>query len=206
MLPIAAFLLFVLFWLAITTLLGFASGWYTLMRRYPDHSQVALLTLRSQSGSLGSVGLHNVLRFGVCASGLRIGIIRLFGPFCRDFLVPWQSITISRKEGVMSRTATLHFGTAHLSLPSQVANRLARAAGTHWPEAGPFPEEPDAAVRSQLLKQWLFATSLAAAFFVIVPRIVAPPGRRPPIAVAILLPAIVFGAAFLVQYLRRRGN
>jgi hypothetical protein len=206
MLPLAAFLLFVLLWLTITTLLGFMSGWYSLMRRYPDHSQVALLTLRSQSGSLGSVGLHNVLRLGVCASGLRVGIIRLFGPFCRDFLVPWQSISISRKEGVMSRTATLHFGSGNLSLPSAVANRLARAAGTRWPEAGPFPEEPDGAARSRFLKQWLAATSLAAAFFVIVPRIVAAPGQRPPIAVAILFPAVVFGIAFLVQYMRRRGD
>lgn len=206
MLPIAFPLSFALLWFAITTLLGLISGWYSLMRRYPDHPQVALLTLKNQSGSLGSVGMRGVLRLGVCTSGLRIGLIRLFGPFCRDFLVPWQSISVSRKDRVLWRTATLDFGCGRLSLPAEVANRLARAAGNHWPEPGPFPEETDAAVRSRLLKQWLAATTFAAGFFIFVPLIAAPTGERPPIVVAILFPAIVFGAAFLVQYLRRRKD
>lgn len=152
-LPVAFLLYFALLWFGVTTLLGFLSGWYSLMRRYPDRPEAALLTLESQSGSLGGVGIRGALRLSVCASGLRIGLMRLLGPFCRDFLVPWQSISITRKDRVLWRTATLDLGSGRLRLPSEVADRLARVAGNHWPEPGPFPEEADGAVRSRLLKQ-----------------------------------------------------
>jgi hypothetical protein len=47
-------------------------------------------------------------------------------------------------------------------------------------------------------------TALAAAFFIIAPRLATPKAaERPPIAVAILFPAIVFGIGAVVQYFRR---
>ena len=202
---------FALLWVSVTALLGFVSGWYGLMRRYPDRPEAALLTLKNQSGSLGVVGMRSVLRLSVCDSGLRVGLMKLFGLFSRDFLVPWQSISISRKDRVLWRTAILDFGSGSLILPSEVAasevaDRLARVAGGHWPEPGPFPEEADANVRSILLKEWSAATIFAAAFFVFVPMVVAPAGERPAILVAILFPAVVLGAVFFVRYLRRRKN
>ena len=48
-------------------------------------------------------------------------------------------------------------------------------------------------------------TALAAAFFIIAPRLATPnAAARPPIAVAILFPAIVFGIGAVVQYFRRQ--
>jgi hypothetical protein len=38
------------------------------------------------------------LKLSPCSSGLRLGIVRLFGPFCRDFLVPWDEISVVRKD------------------------------------------------------------------------------------------------------------
>jgi hypothetical protein len=192
--------LFALFWLGVTTLLGFLSGWYDLMRRYPDRPEVPLLSLKYQSGMLGLVGLRGVLHLGVCSSGIRMRLVRLFGPFCRDIFLPWQSLSVSRRNRFLWRTAILQIGGWRLSLDSAVADRLARAAGGRWPEPGPFPKETNFAVGAQLLGRWLAGTTITAAFFVFVPLVAAPAGDRPPIAVAILFPAIVFGVVAFVQY------
>jgi hypothetical protein len=106
--PTSFLLFFIFMWFSVTTLLGLLSGWYSLMRRFPDRPESPLLTLRNLSGSLGLAGMQRVLTVSVCPSGLRVGIMRL------------------------------------------------------------------------------------------------PEGARPPIAVAILFPALVFGAGSVYQYLRRR--
>lgn len=46
---------------------------------------------------------------------------------------------------------------------------------------------------------------IAALFFILVPLAVAPPGVRPPIVVAILFPAIVFGVVTIVRYVREKN-
>jgi hypothetical protein len=48
-------------------------------------------------------------------------------------------------------------------------------------------------------------TCAAALFFTLVPLAVAPTGTRPPIVVAILFPAIVFGAITIVRFVRERS-
>jgi hypothetical protein len=74
-----------------------------------------------------------------------------------------------------------------LKVFADVADRLARAAGSHWPEPRSFPEEKGSQAFSRIIKQWVFRGA-----------------NRPPIAVAILFPAIVFGIGALVQYFRRQ--
>ncbi len=92
-----------------------------------------------------------------------------------------------------------------LTVFADVADHMGRAAGNHWPEPGPFPEETGGQAFSRIAKQWAFTTSLAAAFFIIVPRLASPKGTDgPPIVVAVLFPAIVFGIAAMVQYFRRQ--
>jgi len=207
--PAQFLLFFVLLWFGVTTLLGLLSGWYILMRRFPDRPDPALHTFRYLSGLLGLVGMQRILTISVCHCGLRIGMMRLFGPFCRDFLVPWDAIRVRRKDRYFWRTATLEFGSQgypRLSIPNEVADRLARAASQNWPEAGPFPEESNTQSLSRIAKQWQASTVLAATFFIVVPRIAAPNGAHPPIAVAILFPAIVFGMGGVYQYLRRRRD
>jgi hypothetical protein len=88
---------------------------------------------------------------------------------------------------------------------ADVADRLARSAGNRWPEAGTFPEETSHEALSRVAKQWVAMTSLAAALFILAPRLMSRNGRdEPPIAVAVLFPAIVFGIAAMVQYFRRK--
>lgn len=205
-LPLWFPLLFAGIWFAVTTALGWWSGWYALMRRYPNRLDPSMLTLKGQSGSLGGVNMRSILKLGVCPSGLRIGMVRLLGPFCRDFLVPWEAIHIHRKDRFFWRSAVLDFGVpacGTLTLRSDVADRLARAAAELWPEPGPFPKESASEARARIFKQWSAMTAFAATFFLIVPRVMAPKGSWPPAVVAICFPAIVFGVVSVVRYIGR---
>ncbi len=205
--PLYFLIFFPLLWFAVTMLLSFLSGWFGLMERFPDRAENPLLTLTGQSGSLGRVSMSRILTLSVCPAGLRIGIMRIFGPFSRDFLVPWDEITVARADRVLWRVAKLSFGRppiSTLTLQPHVADRLARAAGARWPELGSFPEETNNQALSRVVKQWLAATCFASAFFCIAPRLIGPKGvNGPPIAVAVLFPAIVFGIGAMVQYFRR---
>ncbi len=205
--PLYFLICFPLFWFAVTILLSFISGWYGLMEQYPDRAETALAILKNQSGSLGPVSMRGILSLSVCPSGLRVGIMRVFGPFCRDFFVPWNEITVTRGDRFFWKVAKLSFGQpsiGKLTLFADVADRMARAAGDHWPEPGSFPEEGVGQAFSRIAKQWVFMTTIAAAFFIIVPRLLSPKGAAgPPIVAAILFPALVFGIVAMVQYFRR---
>jgi hypothetical protein len=134
--------------------------------------------------------------------------MRVFGPFSRDFFVPWEAIKITRNDVWFWSVAKLQFGApgvGSLAIPAHVANRLARAAMGQWPESGPFPEENHRDTLWRLLTQWGAMTCVAALFFTLVPLAVAPSGDRPPIFVAILFPAIAFGAITIVRYVRDRS-
>jgi hypothetical protein len=108
--PLYFLIAFPLLWFAVTMILSFLSGWFGLMERYPDRDEIPVITLANQSGSLGLVSMRAVLKLSICPSGLRIGIMRIFGPFCRDFLVPWNEITVTRSDRVFWTVAKLSFG------------------------------------------------------------------------------------------------
>jgi len=194
---------FIGLWLFVTTVLAVLSGWISLMMRYPDRPERAILKLRWQSGTMGmGVGMRSLLTLSVCPSGLRVGMFRLFGVFCRDFFVPWEEVSISRRESwLLGSRAKIIFGsTGSLTLTSNVADRLARATPERWPEINPPPVETKKDVFRRLGKLWLLGTTIASAFFIAVPRLAAPEATFPPISVAILFPAIVLGISYLLQY------
>jgi hypothetical protein len=152
--------------------------------------------------------MQGVLTLSVCPLGLRVGIMRVFGPFCRDFLVPWEAISITRRNRLFGASAKLEFGSpsvGSLTIPAHVANKLARAAMGRWPETVPFPEEKRRDTLRRLLTQWAAITCAAVLFFTLVSLAIAPPEARPPIVVAILFPAIVFGVFTIVRYVRDRS-
>ena len=198
---------FLLLWFGITTALAVVSGWFALAKRFPDTNESPLLRLRSQSGLMRGVSMGGMLYLSVCDSGLRVGMVRLFGPFCRSFLVPWSEIHVVRKELFGQPMAELQFGQpliGNLSLQEHVANRIGRMAGEHWPERY-MPEE---ASRQQtalaLFRYWVGYTALAATFFTVTPMLDNPGGPRPSLAETILFPATIFGIASVVAYVRRR--
>jgi hypothetical protein len=155
--PLYFLLFFVLLWFAVTVLLGFISGWYFLLRIFPDRPETPLRTFKNQSGSIGLVGARSLLTLSACPGGLRVGIMRVFGPFSKNFFVPWNEMSIIRKDRLLWKAATISFGNppvGSLTLMADLADRLARAAGILWPESGPFPEETDAQRSSRIFKQW----------------------------------------------------
>jgi hypothetical protein len=107
------------------------------MERYPDRLEDAKLKLTWQTGAMGvGVNYKNVLKLSVCPSGLRIGVIRLFGPFARDFLVPWRDLQVKRSRWFWTDVAEVSFGGhGKLVVTAAVADKLAAAAGKDWPEA-----------------------------------------------------------------------
>jgi hypothetical protein len=153
------------------------------------------------------VHMRGLLNIAVCPSGLRIGIMRIFGLFCRDFFVPWEEIEVTRKDWYFLRSAQLEFGhprMGSLTIAGDLADQLARAASDHWPEPGSFPPKADGEILLRELKYWLASTTLVAAFFILAPRVLGNPnGAFPPIAVAIGFPAVVFGLAALFRYVSR---
>jgi hypothetical protein len=176
----------------------------TGVRSWPDSGQplfvvTAMATRRTT--------LQTVHFLSNCC-GLRLGIMRLFGPFCRDFLVPWDEISVVRKDRFFAKVVQISFGRpaiGKLTVSADVADRLARAASSHWPEMELVPEETGVGAASRIIKQWILSTVLAAAFFVIAPRVILPKAATPPpILVCVLFPAIIFGFNAIVQYVRRQ--
>jgi hypothetical protein len=200
---------FALLWLGITTLLGLISGWFSLMRNFPDREEAAIRKFTGLSGSMNLVGMHSVLTISVCPGGLRLAMTRLLGPFNRNIFVPWDKIEVIRKDRFLWKSAQLRFGQpaiGALTIPAEVADCLARVAGSHWTELGPFPEESSRDAATRIAIQWAAATTFAAIFFSFGPRLLAPPGARAasvPVAVAVFFPAVVFGVAAIFRYLRR---
>jgi hypothetical protein len=199
---------FAALWLSVTTLLAVLSGWFQLMAAFPDRAEEPILKIRGQSGAMGlGVSFQSVLRLSVCRSGLRIGMMRVFGPFCRDFFVPWKAITVTRKHSFWGRYGKLEFGNPRvgsLTISAQLADRLRQAAGELWPEPRSLAEEERRGTPHPLLLQWAGATFLAALFFTLAPRLMIPGEEGPPLTVAILFPAIVFGVITLIRYLLQR--
>ena len=147
--------------------------------------------------------MGGILRLSVCPSGLRVGMVRIFGIFSKDFLVPWQAISVTRRKSFFLPVAELNFGTpsnGRLVIPTHVANRLAHAARESWPERGPVPVESRKTIFRRVFTMWFLQTILASTFFIVAPRIMGPKGSAPPILAAILFPTIVFGIAAGFRY------
>jgi hypothetical protein len=123
---------FVALWVFITSVIGVASGWYQMMTAYPDRPEAPIQRFSWQSGSMGArVSLQGILRVDVCASGLRFGMMRIFGPFCRDFFVPWGEIAVTPRQMFLVKAVELQFGGRQfprLLVRAGLADRIAGVA------------------------------------------------------------------------------
>jgi hypothetical protein len=209
---------FVTFWMGITIFLGYLSDWYVLMRAFPDQpAEPASYTLSGQWGEMGrGVNMKGILKLAVCASGIRVAVPRLFGPFSRPFLIPWGDLRVVREKRWYGDIAHLEAGTPKLgriTVLDEVATLLADASGERWPEGDRLRPGASRVTRAQIARgvarRWVLMTALASAFFILVPRIAfhaispARPPAYPPLAAAVLFPAIVLGIACLFDYLSR---
>jgi hypothetical protein len=132
-----AYLAIVFFVLAISMVLSAMSGWFKLMRHFPDSGEKSLLTLNFISGRLGFINLNHCLHLSCCPSGLRIAMFRALGPFSKPFLIPWSQLDIKRVASIWGEVAVLQFGKplrGTLIVPGSVADRFALIMKQTWPE------------------------------------------------------------------------
>ena len=126
--------LFILMWTLVTTLLGFLSGWFNLQAWYADdRNEKPILKLGFQSGSMGiGVNFSNCLTLTATRRGLSVRVWRMFGPFQRPLLFPWDEMKVTPKRYMFIRSVRLEIGRppcGSLRLTEKVWNRLATAAG-----------------------------------------------------------------------------
>jgi hypothetical protein len=199
---------FSIFWVLTLTLLGVLSGWFELQKRYPDRDDEVLAGFRFQSGSLSKglpVHMNGMLHLTACRSGLRVGMWRLFGPFSRDFLVPWQVLAVSRHRMLIWRRAEIRLGVeGKLEIAGHLADRIAAAAGGAWPERPiPVPERPSEALRAVFF-DWLLVSSIYGLFFSAMRGVSTPSqGDFPLGARPFLAPFAVIGVLSVIAFLRR---
>ncbi|RKF19277.1 hypothetical protein D6851_12500 [Altericroceibacterium spongiae] len=111
----AALLVFLLFWLLVTTVLQRVAGWPQLEKAFPDRDERPEVIFRMQSGMIGMsakrrIALSACLRYDICPGGMRFMIWRLFGPFAKPFFVPWRALEMRDDDKVLRNGAFLAFG------------------------------------------------------------------------------------------------
>jgi len=193
-------LAFVLFWVLVTAMLGAVTGWYKLQRHFPTGTERPLVTLRMRSGAMGvGVGLHCLLTLRACPMGLRISILRMFGPFQRPFEVPWNQIRVEPAKAFFQPLVRLRLGTpeiGRLTIDARSWRRLASAS----PRLPSEEIAPPSLRRLALvyLLQWAALTLAVGIFFFLASRTMPDHAGVPPL-VAVLLPATIFA---LIQAIR----
>lgn len=206
--PLVFFAVVLVAWLLGGILTGVSSGWYRLMKCYPDQIDEPLLELVGRTGLMGGkMSLRCVLNLSLCARGLRIGMSWWFSLFCRPFFVPWADIHVTRRRMWGVNWAELHFGApslGRLRIEASLADRLARNADAAWPEAGPFPEERVVVSARWYLLTWAVYTVGFTAFFSLAPWLLEHDQSPPPILFEFLASAILVGIGIFNQYRRER--
>ncbi len=190
---------FVLFFLLILTIVGFVSGWFRLRRSYPDRPQTVLRRMRYISCRVGTA--HFVLTLEACDGGLRLRMPGPIGLLYRPILIPWQAIRVTRRDFWLWQSATLEFGqprAGRLRFEAYVADKLAAAAGSRWPEGRVFPQ-PASRAFIQIGLQWLIGSALFAAFFAFVH------GQDTdlPVGYLIAIPVAMVTVACIIRLIRR---
>jgi hypothetical protein len=156
------------------------------------------------------VNSRGILTIEAYERGLRLKFMRIFGPFNKPAFVPWKDIQIEKKTSFFLKGATFTFGTGddsiQMGIEEDLTNNLWRTAGNLWPEKGTPPGPfPQTGILKIVFRKWLFRTTFASLFFILAPRIAWPDHLRsfPPVLVAILFPAIVFGIGCLYEYSKK---
>ena len=196
-------------WLLITTGLGFFAGWFELQGRFAANStERPLLTLKRQSGSMGlGVSLGGILTLKAYRDGLGISIWRVFGPFQKPLLIPWDEIEAHAGRNLLIPRTKLflgkpHFGTLQISARSW-AKLVASVEKTSGQSKPLLKVEPtgQGALAQALLVQWLVLTGLMGTFFALAQRLLdADEGL--PLALCFAFPAVVVGIDHIIRFIR----
>lgn len=197
--------LFVGMWLAITTMLGLMSGWFGLQARFPDRKEQSVLTLRFKSGIMGlGVSFDGCLTLSACPSGLRIACWRIFGPFERPFLVPWEQIRPENSSSFFVPMTKLRFGQSEdvgsLKIDAGVWRKLSSVARTSGSDAPAPLAISSRGVAIKFAVQWAILTGGATAIFFFMST-----RAGVPLLSCFGFPAVMLGVPQLIRYWRQRS-
>lgn len=193
-------------WLAATTMLGFLSGWFNLQQWYEAPADQPLLKLRGQSGWMGvGVSFGGCLTLSAHRHGLGIAVWRIFGPFQRPFLVPWNEIEAQPSKTLFTPMVKLGLGepaVGTLKISAQSWSRLVEAAG---PAVGlsfkSVPPPSRGLIARGLFIEWLVIVAFFAVFFTFAAQ-TGDEAEAIPIGI-IAFPAVAFGIVQLIRYAHR---
>ncbi len=126
--PWLGMLLVVAGWLTYGWWFGRACGVRALARSYPDRREAAVVTLRWRMADLNGWVVSG-LKLSACQTGLRVKVPRIFVPFDRSFLVPWDDIETPPQADVPFDEVRLIFGSpkvGYLTLERRAWERLSK--------------------------------------------------------------------------------
>jgi hypothetical protein len=89
--PVAFLIYFLALWVAVTSLLGFLSGWPMLAREYRAANRPSGTTLRGEVSRIGIVPEHNVTGMVVSEQGLYLWTLWPFRLLRPPLLIPWAN-------------------------------------------------------------------------------------------------------------------
>ena len=191
---------FIFFWILITALLGAFSGWFKLQARFPSDDETPLLRLRSRSGSMYGINFNGILTFEACASGMRVRLWRLFGPFQRSFQVPWNQIEAEPVTRFFEPKIRLHLGrpeAGRLTIDLRTWERLKAASQG---ATASLSLSTMKRLERGLFRQWLAVTVLVGGFFSLA---FCSEGQHDAgsLAMSFAFPAIGFGVVQCIRHL-----
>jgi hypothetical protein len=96
-------------WLLMMRILSFASGWTQLAERFQHAGEFRGEVHHSQSARMRGVNFNGVLEIGVGGEGLFLVPMRLFRPFHKPLLIPWEEMHAEPFRRFLSRGYTISF-------------------------------------------------------------------------------------------------
>jgi hypothetical protein len=129
--------LLVALWCVVTAAISHVGGWAILARQYRYSSEFMGEKWRMQSGRMRwLMSYNNCLTLGGNETGLYLSVLSLFRFQHPPLLIPWPEISVSRQRRFFFNYVRLTLGREvkiPLLLRPTIAERLRRAAGSHWP-------------------------------------------------------------------------
>ncbi len=136
--PAVIVLFLVVVWVAISFVIGRASGWAELARTYTLDDIFTGERWSFQSASMRYLmGYNNCLTIGANAQGLFLAIFPLLRVGHSPLWIPWTDISVARKRLLGFPVVELRLGhdpEIPFRVREKLAARLASAAGSAWPE------------------------------------------------------------------------
>jgi hypothetical protein len=124
-------------WVLVGAVISYIGGWTTLAKHFPLRTPFVGERWKVQSGRMRWIaGYRNCLTVGCCHEGLYLATMPPFQFRHPPLLIPWNEITVSRRQVVFFNSVRLGLGREldiPLFLRTTLADKLRLAAGDRWP-------------------------------------------------------------------------